>query len=116
MIYDIPSKPTIYAETKFRSRLEARWAAMFDLLGWPYVYEPLDLPWWSPDFLLLGVEAVLVEVKPILSWDADVSAKMENNMDLAGIRGELLLLGLHPFMVREERGTDGRIYGSRCFG
>lgn len=56
--------PTRYKEQVFRSRLEARWAAFFDLLGWPYVYEPFDLDNYIPDFILKFYEPLLVEVKP----------------------------------------------------
>lgn len=58
--------PTLYRGRQYRSRLEARWAAMFDLLGWAYEYEPYDLNGWIPDFVLMGKRNVLVEVKPIL--------------------------------------------------
>ena len=34
--------PTRYGGTMFRSRLEARWACMFDQLGWRSLYEPED--------------------------------------------------------------------------
>ena len=44
--------PTTYKGIRFRSRLEARWAAMFDICGWRWEYEPLDLPGWIPDFLI----------------------------------------------------------------
>lgn len=55
---------TMYRGRRFRSRLEARWAVMFDLLEWRYEYEPYDLKGWIPDFALFGVEEILVEVKP----------------------------------------------------
>lgn len=58
--------PTMYRNRVYRSRLEARWAAMFDSLGWRYEYEPFDLAGWIPDFILLGERNVLVEVKPIM--------------------------------------------------
>jgi hypothetical protein len=52
-IYDrIPAKPTMYNGRLYRSRLECRWAAFFDLLGWKYEYEPMDLNGWSPDFAI----------------------------------------------------------------
>jgi hypothetical protein len=35
--------PTVYKGVQMRSRLEARWAAFFDELGWPWEYEPVDL-------------------------------------------------------------------------
>lgn len=34
--------PTRYSGVQFRSRLEAKWAAMFDLFGWSWEYEPFD--------------------------------------------------------------------------
>lgn len=78
MQYHIASIPTEYAGTLFRSRLEARWAAFFDVMGWQWTYEPFDLPGWSPDFLLHGTEgrSILVEVKPITEFDAEVARKM----------------------------------------
>ncbi len=50
MNYNIKAHPTTYGSTLFRSRLEARWAAYFDLAGWSWEYEPVDLNGWSPDF------------------------------------------------------------------
>lgn len=65
MIYDIASIPTRYNHVLFRSRLEARWAAFFDIVGWKWDYEPLDLCGWTPDFLIRGKVPALVEVKPV---------------------------------------------------
>lgn len=58
--------PTLYRGRRYRSRLEARWACFFDLVGWKYEYEPFDLPGWIPDFALFGEDGrqVLVEIKP----------------------------------------------------
>lgn len=53
---------TTYRGTRFRSRLESRWAAFFDLLGFEWQYEPFDARGYIPDFLLNG--ALLCEVKP----------------------------------------------------
>lgn len=58
---------TRYQGYRFRSRLEARWAAFFDQLGWRWEYEPYDENGWIPDFLILGVKPLLVEVKPAAS-------------------------------------------------
>lgn len=52
MQYTIKAKETVYAGVVFRSRLEAKWAAMFDLCGWHWQYEPVDLNGWSPDFFI----------------------------------------------------------------
>jgi hypothetical protein len=54
---------TAYRGATFRSRLEARWAAYFDLRGWPWVYEPWDGNGYIPDFILTDWQA-LVEVRP----------------------------------------------------
>ena len=75
MDYTIKSHPTKYRGTLFRSRLEARWAAFFDLAGWKWEYEPLDLHGWTPDFFVefrcghsdcSPTHSLLVEVKPYL--------------------------------------------------
>jgi len=59
--------PTTYSGVNFRSRLEARWAATFDLLDWEWEYEPFDCEGWIPDFLLRGATPMLIEVKPVIS-------------------------------------------------
>jgi hypothetical protein len=61
--------PTTYKGVNFRSRLEAKWACMFDQLGWRWTYEPIDLAGWIPDFVIQGVKPILVEVKPIFEFD-----------------------------------------------
>jgi hypothetical protein len=44
--------PTTIAGVRFRSRLEARWSIFFDLVGWTWHYEPLDLEGYIPDFIV----------------------------------------------------------------
>ncbi len=61
----IAAIPTKYSGVQFRSRLEARWAAFFDLLGWTWAYEPIDLDGYIPDFILTA-DRRLIEVKPAL--------------------------------------------------
>jgi len=59
--------PTIYKGVQFRSRLEARWACMFDLAYWEWEYEPFDAEGYIPDFLIRRRTPgdYIVEVKPI---------------------------------------------------
>lgn len=86
---------TLYAGHVFRSRLEARWAAFFDLLGWQWTYEPIDLAGYIPDFALhFDAGPMLVEVKPAL----DVAALRDftGKIDASGYAGEVLLLGATP--------------------
>jgi hypothetical protein len=85
---------TRYDSHLFRSRLEARWACMFDLLGWEWTYEPFDGNFYIPDFALLGPGPVLVEVKPAVSL-AGLTEHAEHVAD--GIRshwnGDYLIVG-----------------------
>jgi len=67
MEYDIKAIPTVYAGVRFRSRLEARWAAFFSLSGWEWEYEPLLYPGWIPDFgIKTSRSTIYCEVKPII--------------------------------------------------
>ncbi len=79
----IASIPTIYKNVRFRSRLEARWAAFFDLVGWKWEYEPLDFDGWIPDFALYGMnnKVILVEVKPILSFNEGLAERTKEEID-----------------------------------
>lgn len=65
--------PTRYNGTEFRSRLEARWAAYFDLRDFSWVYEPVDFEGWAPDFMIHTPAApIYAEVKPVLmAWNAE---------------------------------------------
>lgn len=93
MDYTISSIPTVYKGRNYRSRLEAKWAAFFDLCGWRYEYEPVDLDGWFPDFVLFSDsgEVILVEVKPVIEFPKDDAEKMENAA--CAIDHELLILG-----------------------
>lgn len=95
--------PTLYRGIQYRSRLEAKWAAMFDLLGWTHQYEPFDLQGWIPDFLVGGM--VLVEVKPVACFPADVARGIER----ATPEQEVLILGCAFPQPRE--GHLGRAIG-----
>jgi hypothetical protein len=82
--YSIAAIPTEYKGRMYRSRLEARWAAFFDRLSWGAEYEPFDLGAWSPDFLLRHLN-VLVEVKPITTFDGATWNKMSGTCAERGL-------------------------------
>ena len=102
----IVARPTMYNDVRFRSRLEARWAAFFDLIRWPWSYEPIDFKDWVPDFMVSfpcghsecgPMHEFYAEVKPYRSieefkghpaadWDAAYGCKY-------GLNG-VILLGL----------------------
>lgn len=62
----IKAIPTVYGGVTFRSRLEARWAAFFDLANVVWDYEPSAMDGWAPDFAItLDGATVYAEVKPV---------------------------------------------------
>ena len=88
--------PTTYAGIRFRSRLEARWAVLFELLGWPWAYEPFDLLGYIPDFVLpVGwggrTRPLLVEVKPA-QYIQDLPPHARRIFD-SGWEGDAILVG-----------------------
>jgi hypothetical protein len=102
--YDIEAIPTTYRGVRFRSQLEARWAAFFDVVGWKYKYEPFALGNWIPDFTLCDVhgDAILVEVKPIKKPYLEILNKMAKGLTRwvgpdPNREHEMLLLGSEPF-------------------
>lgn len=90
--------PTEYADTLFRSRLEARWAAFADLAGWSWVYEPFDGKGYLPDFCFtIGDRPLLVEVKPVASIE---EARQFLPKILTGIsdlwKSDVIVCGISP--------------------
>lgn len=91
MTQQIKAIPTLYAGVQFRSRLEARWAAFFDLCGLQWEYEPEDFHGYIPDFKLF--DSLYVEVKPISGrFPSEVIDKAYKS----GMKGPLLCLGRKP--------------------
>lgn len=118
----IKAIPTTYKGYQFRSRLEARWAAMFDLLEWPWLYEPFDLDGYIPDFVLnFPYKPVLVEVKPEI--DFENLDQYCNKIEASGWDKDYLVLGAGPmlpgtlwnvFGLITETGADDFIEGQIC--
>lgn len=90
--------PTPYRGHVMRSRLEARWAAFFDVLGLPWDYEPqgyeLDGLRYLPDFWLPTVRSrgvsggIYFEVKP----EAPTEAEERKARMLAHVRQRPVLI------------------------
>lgn len=98
----VKAHPTTYGGVRFRSRLEATWAAFFDLAGIAWDYEPVDFEGWVPDFVL-RVEGgpLYVEVKPVplILWDNQWSVPDAAAFAKAKSHGKevwVLLLGERP--------------------
>lgn len=90
---------TMYAGVRFRSRLEAKWACFFDLMGWRWEYEPFDADGYIPDFVLLGDDPVVVEVKPATSLDELITPVTHARAALGQAwTRDILGLGVTPFL------------------
>lgn len=114
-----PGIPTTYRGVRMRSRLEARWAAFFDALGWAWMYEPIELPGWIADFAVSFSSPLLVEVKPALTLD-DLLAE-RHRIANSGWQHEVLLVGgalhhlddAHPvvgLLAEREASPDGPLW------
>jgi hypothetical protein len=98
--------PTRYAGVTFRSRLEARWAVLFDTLKWHWSYEPVDLTFYIPDFALrFDAGVIAVEIKPVLVFD-ELRVHAQRIAD-AGWPGEHMVLGAELF-----NGTENTAIGA----
>ena len=95
---DMGNIKTTYNGINYRSRLEAKWAYMFDAFHWKFQYEPFDLNGWIPDFVLFGArEEILVEVKPISRLIYFNFIKLEDALKGSEHFGkDILILGTKP--------------------
>lgn len=68
----------IYNGIQFKTPLEARWAAFFDLAGWQWWSSPAPIKDWKPDFKVTfecghsecnGSHTLLVSVLPVKSLE-----------------------------------------------
>ena len=106
--HTIRAIPTYYEGIKFRSRLEARWAALFDNLFWAWTYEPYDLNGWAPDFSIKGKNGdILVEVKPVPGAVDSPEFDKARNHEVA-MKMDVLLLGHSPIK------DNGRCFIGLC--
>jgi hypothetical protein len=92
--------PTFYDRIEYRSRLEARWAAFFDQLGWQYIYEPFDADHYIPDFVIHGDGPLLAEIKRIVALEEYelVATEVDHRLgdDDGAWRNGVVVLGVSP--------------------
>jgi len=95
-----PSRTWNYKGYEMRSVAEARWAAFFDICGIGWQYEPINTGTYIPDFLLLGEQPVLIEIKggattlsQVREQTGYVASRLESHWD-----GYVLLLGASPLI------------------
>lgn len=102
MIYTIKSHPTKYKGVLFSSKLEARWAAFFDLLRVRWEYEPVDLAGWTPDFYVHIActcghrHDCLAEVKPFRFDQQWTGHPIMREWGSTESDGGLMRLGVNP--------------------
>ena len=123
----IPAIKTKYNDILFKSRLEARWAAFFDLMNWKWEYEPIDCNGWIPDFVIYGKKfmgydkepediILLVEVKPfhkLKQYDIKKYVKAINNTIYKS--DEILLLGSTINIISSNECSIGWLNDRTCF-
>lgn len=90
----IKAIPTTYNGVRFRSRLEAKWAAFMDTVGWRWDYEPIDLNGYIPDFILTRRD-IIAEVKPFQTSNEINLA--QGKAFMSGWNRDLLIFGSQPF-------------------
>lgn len=99
---------TRYAETIFRSRLEARWAAFFDLLEWKWTYEPFDGSGYIPDFLIKGGRPFVVETRPAVTCGEYEGAGKSISIPWELFPRERVVLGVDPLPDFSQDTFEGR--------
>lgn len=99
--------PTTYRGLNFRSRLEATWAAFFDLVKWEWKYEPFDLKGYIPDFLLVRPPnwEMLVEVKSAIGMEA--LAQHAPKIEASGWQGDYAVVGPGPLTCHCGNAPEG---------
>ena len=105
MNYTIKAHPTIYRGVEFRSRLEARYAAFFDLLDWRWSYEPLDLVGWTPDFgvgIPCGHSECVAAGETLMHHELLVEVKPY---------GDAVMFGGHPMWKHSQEWTPPHVVG-----
>jgi hypothetical protein len=101
MGYNFKAKPTYYNNRLYRSRLEARYAAFFDMMGWSFEYEPESFPTWSPDFVLNDFDELFLEIKPYALWSDDLISKIRpySKDNRCGLVGDAIIAEENAFYL-----------------
>lgn len=108
----IPALESTYKGVRFRSRLEARWAALFDYYSILWVYEPdvFNTPSgrYLPDFLLPDIGAY-VEVKPaplMFDFRAVRSVAEQTHKEFLILDSPVVACRAYAILVPDQLGPD----------
>jgi hypothetical protein len=103
MKYSITPRETKYKDILFRSRLEAKWACFFDLVGWMWQYEPSEINGYNPDFIInvksksYDTNTIIVEVKPSVYLDDNEKKSIIRKYN--NVKAHILILSDIPFLT-----------------
>lgn len=86
----------MHSGIRFRSRLEARWAAFFTYIGWKWEYEPLDAEGYVPDFLITGKWPFFVEVGPCVTPQEYQAKAAKADRAASTLQRDVLIVGVNP--------------------
>lgn len=121
MKYNINAKTTCYGGVNFRSILEARWAAFFDLIDLEWKYEPHEINGKIPDFVLYvnnktqyATNQIIVEIKPTIFIDEKF--KRELLVKYHDVKAHILILHESPFYKSQDYNTISIGYLSQYLG
>lgn len=89
---------TKYDGIEYRSRLEARWAAFMNRIGWKFTYEPFDGDGYIPDFIVHGAYPFFIEVKPAITMEEYMEPCDKIEHGLAVFNHDVLIVGATPFV------------------
>jgi hypothetical protein len=91
--------PTELFGVRFRSRLEAKWAAVFTRHGWGWTYEPFDCDRYIPDFLVKIPDRppLLIEIKPAVTSEDYLNAYQKVFTGTYDWPHAVLILGANPY-------------------
>lgn len=121
-IQGIQAKPTEYAGLLFRSRLEARYAAMLDILKADWEYEPDDFDGYIPDFKIhVGKAFTYLEIKPGRTVE-ELEPAMHKAISVGlyghchggqSPHGTIAVIGSQPY-IKDECYTVSGLYAEDC--
>lgn len=100
MNYNIEAIPCTYNGQLFKSKLEAKWAYMFDSFGWKWAYEPSGIGGRIPDFILKGRKEIITEIKPEIFVTEEWLDEIYNAYKYANRM--VLILTDKPFRVKDD--------------
>lgn len=110
MKYNINAKTTCYGGVNFRSILEARWAAFFDLIDLEWKYEPHEINGKIPDFILYTkketeykINQIIVEIKPLIFINSEFEKELLNKY--GNVKAHILILHENPFYKSKYHNT-----------